>query len=404
MDAHSGKIRILILNNNEKEIEEITSEIVRQNMDIEIQTASSENEFVKKIFKHEPDVVIAPQRLHQYTGIEAYHDLRRALPFAFFILIGSAYNEEEFRNYSLTGIDAFLPQGNYSMLGLVIINGYNRKHLERTSHQSNRLMLERKHRLRSVFNHDQNAVFIVNFKSEILDLNPSGIEFLNAKGLDSLLGSDINKNIARQDLKRVRAAHASAFRGKKTSEECAFTFSKKDDKHAVINFVPIKNDEGYVSSVMMICKDVTDTHALKEKVKESEDRFYALANHAPVGIYYSDADGDCVFVNRKWLEYTGMTFNASLGKGWMKSLHPLDREKAGKIIQAGRLKGNPFSMNFRIVHTSGLIYHMRVDTAPYIDNEKQLGYIGTITHIGGDQPHSVKMSEASQNRPKDLQS
>ncbi len=40
---------------------------------------------------------------------------------------------------------------------------------------------------------------------------------------------------------------------------------------------------------------------------ESEERFRKLADSVPVLIWMSDADGQCIFVNRPWLAYTGRT-------------------------------------------------------------------------------------------------
>lgn len=384
MTFESDKIRILILHENAEETTAIIQEITRYHPGSDVHIAKAHQEFVRKILKVEPDIVIAAQHLDQYSGIEAYQDLRRALPFAFFVLVAGSYSEDEFRSYSLTGIDAFLQAGNYAQLGILIAQGYNKKHLEKTLFHSNRLMLERKHRLRSVFNHDQNAVFIVNYKNEILDMNPAAIELLHAKGMDTMAGMDITRFISKPDLKKMKSAHASAFRGRKNAEEIVFTSAKKNDRHAEVNFIPIKNDEGIVISVMMICKDITDTFNVNEKLKLSEDRLYTVATHAPCGLYWADAEVNFTFVNKKWMEYTGMSYQESLGKGWMKAVHPNDKVIVAKIIADNKHKNAGFSFEFRVVYYADEI-RLRVNSIPIFDDlGKKLGYVGTMIDVAGN--------------------
>ncbi len=40
--------------------------------------------------------------------------------------------------------------------------------------------------------------------------------------------------------------------------------------------------------------------------------FEALAAHTPVGVFVSRADGECVYVNERWCELTGLTAEPAL--------------------------------------------------------------------------------------------
>src|SRR5258708_19742093 len=56
----------------------------------------------------------------------------------------------------------------------------------------------------------------------------------------------------------------------------------------------------------------------------SEERFRQLSATAPIGIYQSDGRGRWVYVNRCWTEISGLSFEQSLGEGWVNALHPAD--------------------------------------------------------------------------------
>ena len=38
-------------------------------------------------------------------------------------------------------------------------------------------------------------------------------------------------------------------------------------------------------------------------------------------------DGQAEFLNRRWLEYTGMTAERASGRGWVEAIHPHDRRR-----------------------------------------------------------------------------
>ncbi len=59
---------------------------------------------------------------------------------------------------------------------------------------------------------------------------------------------------------------------------------------------------------------------------ETDSLFYALSEFSPAGIYLTDKDGDCLYVNRTWQEMAGISADEARGKGWKAGLHPEDME------------------------------------------------------------------------------
>ena len=58
-----------------------------------------------------------------------------------------------------------------------------------------------------------------------------------------------------------------------------------------------------------------------EALRESERKYHALAELSPVGIFRTDAEGDCTYINERWQMIAGITLEEALGKGWVQSLH-----------------------------------------------------------------------------------
>lgn len=62
-----------------------------------------------------------------------------------------------------------------------------------------------------------------------------------------------------------------------------------------------------------------------EELMATETYFHALVEAVPAGIYLTDAQGDCTYVNPYWSAMTGLTLEEAAGQGWVRGLHPNDR-------------------------------------------------------------------------------
>lgn len=96
--------------------------------------------------------------------------------------------------------------------------------------------------------------------------------------------------------------------------------------------------------------------------------FRTLVASAPVGILETDAQGLCVYLNPKWLDWAGMDLAASLDNGWMNAIHPDDRDafqdEWNCFLQEKRAE---FSRKLRFQSPSGnlrrMIFHATAMTA-----------------------------------------
>ena len=55
--------------------------------------------------------------------------------------------------------------------------------------------------------------------------------------------------------------------------------------------------------------------------REAADNFRLMADSAPVMIWVADPEGQGVYFNRPWLEFSGRPLASELGLGWAESLH-----------------------------------------------------------------------------------
>lgn len=93
---------------------------------------------------------------------------------------------------------------------------------------------------------------------------------------------------------------------------------------------PQRNIKGETNGIGIIATEVTSQALLNKKLKESEENFRQLAELMPEKITTTDADGNVIYYNKNWLDYTGLSFDELKDWGWEKIVHSDDLEKNTK--------------------------------------------------------------------------
>lgn len=126
-----------------------------------------------------------------------------------------------------------------------------------------------------------------------------------------------------------------------------------------------------------------------------EQIFESLVTLAPVGIFASDANGQCWFVNQRWQEIAELPLEAALGDGWAKRLHPDDRARVFEAWQMSVERGQEFSLEYRFAHSDGGIVWVAGTAVATRDAQGAIdGYIGTIVDITARKQAEAELARA----------
>jgi PAS domain S-box-containing protein len=89
---------------------------------------------------------------------------------------------------------------------------------------------------------------------------------------------------------------------------------------------PLRAEDGEIYAVLVVSYDITERKQSEAALHESEARFHTLADTAPALIWYNDAQGNNLFLNQYFLDFTGKSAEAIRGEGWHELIHPDDAE------------------------------------------------------------------------------
>jgi PAS domain S-box-containing protein len=86
---------------------------------------------------------------------------------------------------------------------------------------------------------------------------------------------------------------------------------------------------------------------------ENDERLYGIAESMPQIVWVAQADGNAVYFNQQWYDYTGLSREASEGSGWTGTVHPADRGQFLAQWQRALAAGQPFQAESRLLSHSG---------------------------------------------------
>lgn len=118
-------------------------------------------------------------------------------------------------------------------------------------------------------------------------------------------------------------------------------------------------------------------------LRESNERFRAMSDAAPLGIFVSDAQGNCIYTNAAYHTISGQTLEQTLGTNWTEAIHPEDREHAVKEWHAAVNERLPFLAEVRFVRSDNTLVWTRLNGAEINStaNKKAQGYVQIVEDI-----------------------
>jgi PAS domain S-box-containing protein len=237
-------------------------------------------------------------------------------------------------------------------------------------------------RLAAIVKSSQDAIISKTLDSVIRTWN-AGAERIFGYTAEEAVGQPITLIIPPERLSEEDLILGQISRGEPIEHYETIRMAKDGRRlHISLTVSPVRDAEGRIIGASKVARDVTERKQAEEALQASELRFRTLTSHAPVGIFMTDREGNCLFVNECWCEMAGLSPEKARGQGWVRALHPDDRERVGHEWYAAAEAGRPFDAEYRFRTPQGEVTWIHGKAVGLCDNAGRVsGYIGTLTDI-----------------------
>jgi PAS domain S-box-containing protein len=92
------------------------------------------------------------------------------------------------------------------------------------------------------------------------------------------------------------------------------------------------------------------------QLQEQEKKFRDAVETMPALAFVADPNGNRTFLNRGWLEYTGLSSEQASGSGWEKAVHPDDLKRVTERWRESQTTGEPLDYEARLRRGSDGVY------------------------------------------------
>jgi PAS domain S-box-containing protein len=128
-------------------------------------------------------------------------------------------------------------------------------------------------------------------------------------------------------------------------------------------------------------------------------RLAALLKHASVMVWMAGADGQCVYVNERWLAFRGRTPEQELGDGWAEGLHADDRDACLASFAEALAARMPFEATYRWLRADGVYRLIHTSGTPVAGSGGELeGYVGSCLDVTGRRGAAPDLADATREK------
>jgi PAS domain S-box-containing protein len=128
-----------------------------------------------------------------------------------------------------------------------------------------------------------------------------------------------------------------------------------------------------------------------------ERAFESMADQAPFPMWRADHTGACIFLNKRWVEFTGRPMEECLGRGWINLIHPEDVGSIHDLFSSSLLQQNAYQAEYRVRRADGNYCWMIDSASPrYASDASFIGYVGSLVDIGDRKTAELGLRQAEQ--------
>ena len=211
-----------------------------------------------------------------------------------------------------------------------------------------------------------------------------GYEMWYRRPRHSIVGRTLREILPSDQVYQMLRPHIDAVLAGKTATFCSqVTYPDGQTREVDATYSPDVGADGKVNGFAVLVTDVSERHRTEDALRDSEQRYRALAEAGPDFVWSCAADGTVQYLNPRYVEYTGVTLEQINSGGWQEAVHPDDQAAIERGWAASLETGEPFELEYRFRRRRDGEYRWFLTrTMPVRDeNGKVVRWVGAATDI-----------------------
>ncbi|MFD0976542.1 PAS domain-containing sensor histidine kinase [Salinimicrobium gaetbulicola] len=159
-------------------------------------------------------------------------------------------------------------------------------------------------------------------------------------------------------------------------------FGKKETRYYSFVLYPQRDIDGNIFGIVGSATEVTPQAIVNKRLKESESHYRQMADLMPEKVIKTDSEGNVIYFNQHWLDFTGLTSDELEKEGWTDRIHKDDKVLFDQQWKRSIDSGDDFEVEIRIRNKDG-DYKWHLSRAEAVKDETGniKMWIGTNTDI-----------------------
>jgi PAS domain S-box-containing protein len=375
-NSASTPLRVLILEDNPGDVDLCIRELNNAGFTVQTAVVDTEKAFAATLEAQGFDVILSDYRIPAWSGVEAFHLLKRSGKEIPFILVTGTLGEEAAVDLIKEGVSDYILKDRLVRLPSAVRRAIQDKSTRDERERAIQAHRESEEQVRLLLDSTAEAIFGQDIRGNCSFCNPACLRLLGYDRSDDLLGKQMHQLMHHTQADGTRCPIEEcqiymAFREGKCAHVDDEVLWRKDGSSFPAEYwsYPMLRDGKSTGSVVTFL-DITERKRADLAIRKERNRAQQYLDIADVMLLALDLEGRITLINRKGCSTLGWKAHELLERDWIDTCLPdWTRHEA--------------RTSFRNCLISGICSHVESSVLTKSGEKRMIMWRNTLLHDGG---------------------
>jgi two-component system, cell cycle sensor histidine kinase and response regulator CckA len=325
-------LRILILEDVPMDAELVEYELGRARIPFSARRVDSRDEFLRELEEFQPDVILSDYTLPRFDGMTALSLARERAPSIPFLIVTGSVNEETAVGCMKAGATDYLLKSNLARIGPAVQAALERARANLQRTQAEAALAASEQRFRSLVQNSSDLVTILAPDCTILYASDSAHRIVGYSPAE-LVGSSLLSYLGQEDALTLQNLLQNGNGKTNGAGPIEFSLRRGDGSPVWLEAVGTNLlSDATIRGIVLNARDVSERKRADRALRESEERYRDLFDHASDLVCMAAPDGSLLYVNQAWKD--GLGYNEEeIGRMQLLDIvHPECRARYNEVL------------------------------------------------------------------------